>query len=297
MTAPSISSYRHPVTQRITIKGARDDFEMLGPASDHVGGDVFTPYQAYFDRGFIDRALLRDKFPLPSTADREGYHGPRHLDWWVSGLLDAWKVVDSARRFSGESPGRVLELGCASGRVLRHFPLQYGAQEAWGCDLNVRHTEWIRRLLPGVARTFQNHTLASLPLEDNYFDAVCAFSVFSHIDDFELAWIAELRRILRPGGVLYLTTHTDHTWDSMDANWPIHQGLSGLFSDFGTFEELQNRKLPAERVVFWWPHTDAYNANVFHSNEYLRSAWGSIIPVKQIIPRGHDYQDVVVMQK
>jgi len=36
---------------------------------------------------------------------------------------------------------------------------------------------------------------------------------------------------------------------------------------------------------------------VFHSLDYIRNAWGRFFDVVDIIPKGHDYQDVVVLRK
>ena len=54
----------------------------------------------------------------------------------------------------------------------------------------------MRLLGPTNLRIFQNTILPHLPIEDNSLSLVTAFSVFTHIDDLDLAWIAELRRIL-----------------------------------------------------------------------------------------------------
>jgi ubiquinone/menaquinone biosynthesis C-methylase UbiE len=47
-----------------------------------------------------------------------------------------------------------------------------------------------------------------LPLEDNSVDAVWAGEVIEHIADVA-PWLSEVRRVLRPGGTLLLTT-PDH---------------------------------------------------------------------------------------
>jgi cyclopropane fatty-acyl-phospholipid synthase-like methyltransferase len=37
---------------------------------------------------------------------------------------------------------RVLDFGCASGRMLRFFPRQEGG-EYWGVDIKARHIAWV----------------------------------------------------------------------------------------------------------------------------------------------------------
>jgi SAM-dependent methyltransferase len=56
-------------------------------------------------------------------------------------------------------------------------------------------------------------TAPHLPFEDGYFDLIYAGSVFTHIADLADAWFLELKRIVRPGGRLYITVHDKHTID------------------------------------------------------------------------------------
>ena len=53
-------------------------------------------------------------------------------------------------------------------------------------------------------------TVPHLPFEDRHFGFIFAGSVFTHIDDLADTWIAELRRILRPGGKLFMTVHLEN---------------------------------------------------------------------------------------
>ena len=50
---------------------------------------------------------------------------------------------------------------------------------------------------------------------------------------FELAWLAELRRVLVPGGFAYLTIHSEHTWRIYDprvADLEVAYGEQGVHS-------------------------------------------------------------------
>ena len=47
-----------------------------------------------------------------------------------------------------------------------------------------------------------------LPYEDGAFDFVCAISIWSHYaESAAIRWLAEMHRIVRPGGHFLLTTH------------------------------------------------------------------------------------------
>lgn len=36
--------------------------------------------------------IERDTLPIPAVANREGYHGERHYDYWLSGLKDYLQI-------------------------------------------------------------------------------------------------------------------------------------------------------------------------------------------------------------
>ena len=68
--------------------------------------------------------------------------------------------------------------------------------------------------MPMGLRVFLNGFAPPLPLPDAHFDVVTAFSVFTHIDELDSPWLLELRRILKPGGLLDATIHDETTWQN-----------------------------------------------------------------------------------
>lgn len=286
----------------LAIPGHDAPFHVHAPAAQVEQREVFTKISESLLERPIEEYMRRDSAPIPSCEDREGYHGDRHLDWWHSGLDDYLKIRATARKHGFVRPDRdrVFEMGCASGRVLRHFAAQEPATETWGSDISLRHVEWVRQHLPASVKIFQNTVLPHLPIEDNFFSIVSAFSVFTHIDEFELSWLAEVRRILRPGGLAYLTIHSDHTWRIMKPEWPVYQALWRMRDELVSYkitQEMLAAPLPREKTVFRWLSAETYNTNVFHTADYIRDAWGRFLEVVEIIPQGHNYQDVVVLRK
>ncbi|MEX1025608.1 MAG: class I SAM-dependent methyltransferase [Planctomycetota bacterium] len=240
---------------------------------------------------------------LPSLDAREGYYPGREHDYWLSGLFDAWRAKRSCLALApqfGRGP-RVVDLGAASGRVARHVPRVFETRECWAIDIDQRHIDWISTHLGGAGvRAVQIPPRPSLPLASGSVDLVTAFSVFTHIDSFETAWIAEIERVLSPGGVAYLSIHSERTWQDLNPEWALWSALLDrpAWSVHGkATRDLFASPMPAPRVSFTWQDHGDYRANVFYSTDYITHAWGSILPVKSILPREHDYQDVVVMQK
>ena len=246
--------------------------------------------------------VARDPLPIPSTADREGYSDDRHFEWWCTGLRDYLWLRRALERHGGPlAPGDgVLELGCSTGRVLRHLVFQAEGLRVHGADINLRNVEWLRTFLPQRVRVFQNTTLPHLPLEDRSLALVCAYSVFTHIDELEAAWLSELHRVLRPGGFAVLTVHSEHTWRALRPGIPLHDSLLAMrdhIPDYRVTPQLFAGPLPSPRTVFWWDTAESYNCSVFHAHEYLRSAWGRFFEVCEIAVAAHSYQDVVVLRR
>jgi SAM-dependent methyltransferase len=191
---------------------------------------------------------------------------------------------------------RYLDFGGATGRVSRHMTRDLN-HEVWLCDINVNYIAWLDRFFIRPIRSFQNRIQPSLPIEDHYFDLISAFSVFTHLDQMEMPWLLELRRILRPGGHLYLTVLDENVWDRLkDPDWAwLLKLISATRNDEFLAERCQ-RPLE-ERVVLEYSSVEAYNMNTFLPREYLQRKWGPLFSEIEFIPDHHNYQTVVVLKR
>jgi ubiquinone/menaquinone biosynthesis C-methylase UbiE len=96
--------------------------------------------------------------------------------------------------------GRALDAACGTGRHTAYLASR--GHRVAGVDATAEMLEKARVRLPGA--DLRQGDLAHLPFEDGAFDvAVCALAL-SHVPDPAPA-IAELARVLRPGGVLVLS--------------------------------------------------------------------------------------------
>jgi SAM-dependent methyltransferase len=101
---------------------------------------------------------------------------------------------------------RVLDFGCGAGRGLRYFlDVAERDTEVWGCDISEPSVEWLQTHLCPPLHVFRNGEDPPIPRPDDYFDAVWAVSVFTHVYKNWAEWMLELRRVLRPDGRLILT--------------------------------------------------------------------------------------------
>ena len=172
--------------------------------------------------------------------------------------------------------------------------------ELWAVDINIRHVEWVRRHLDSSIKIFHGTILPSLPIGDNSLSLVYAFSVFTHIDLLESAWLLELRRVLMPGGIAYLTIYSDKTWRSLNPNWQIYKALlegSPHISEYHVTEEFLKGPMPKEKTVFTYIGSSPTFTNVFYHSDYVRKQWGRYFEIVDIVEAAHDYQDVVLLRK
>jgi SAM-dependent methyltransferase len=98
----------------------------------------------------------------------------------------------------------VLDFGCGTGRLIRHFRSIGGLMLA-GCDLNLQMVDWCRSNLGGIEFK-KNDIEPPLPYADAAFDLVYSYSVFTHIPArLQPSWAEEMNRVTRPGGFVIAT--------------------------------------------------------------------------------------------
>src|SRR5262249_35532558 len=120
---------------------------------------------------------------------------------------DAASMAERARRRISTVHDRidlrnrsVLEVGCGSGYEVWHLAHQLGA-DAWGLDIDEREgwADLRGDRVPLVAADMADAT----PLPTAFFDRVMSFTVWEHITR-PLKAIAELARVIRPGGLAWI---------------------------------------------------------------------------------------------
>jgi SAM-dependent methyltransferase len=107
------------------------------------------------------------------------------------------------------APGmRILDAGCGYGRNLVHL-LREGC-EIFAIDQDRNGVEHVRRLSAALrtglpAENFQVASIEAIPLPEAFFDVVICNSVlhFARDEEHFRVMLAELWRVLRPGGMLF----------------------------------------------------------------------------------------------
>jgi SAM-dependent methyltransferase len=156
------------------------------------------------------RVAAPDGLPIPPAELRVRVAGTADLDWFLEGGRLAEQAIRTALEQAGttlESLPAILDFGCGCGRVVRRLDGIPGSVH--GSDLNADAVAWCSENLP-FARFVRNGLEPPLPLADASFDLVYTLSVLTHLPTgLAQEWLHELTRVLRPGGLLLVTTHGD----------------------------------------------------------------------------------------
>lgn len=103
-------------------------------------------------------------------------------------------------------PDSILDIGCGTGALLLELKSRLEVGVMAGLDLSDKMLELARQKL-GTSVDLRLGDSEALPWEANCFDLVCCTLAFHHYPQPEQA-IAEMRRVLKPGGNLLLADVT-----------------------------------------------------------------------------------------
>ena len=112
---------------------------------------------------------------------------------------------DRIRKIIGALPERidvVLDIGCGRGTLLRIIRERFGAKRLVGVDLAPETPSHLRAM---AMEGYASDASAGLNFETGSFDVVVCGEVIEHVVDTD-GLVSEILRVLKPGGVMVLTT-------------------------------------------------------------------------------------------
>jgi hypothetical protein len=208
----------------------------------------FRQYRRFDDdawwRTLVDSIDGRAGVPMPGFPSDEiqaDFVGTAN----ETAMREAWNfyvLMSDTRRRYGLTLGRstnVLDFGCGWGRFARMFLRDVPPRNLWCADSWDLALETCRRTgVPGRLVKVDQLPPASLP--SDHFDTAFAYSVFSHLSPAaHRAWEAEFGRMVRSGGLVFVTTqpvwffdNCQHLRDNPDqilSGW--HESLAKSFLD------------------------------------------------------------------
>ena len=176
---------------------------------------------------------------------------------------------------------RCLDFGCGIGRVIRHFVEEARSAEFWGCDIDGTSIRWAVENMTPPFRFYQMSQAPSLPFEDTSFDLIYAVGVFSQVFDDWHQWAVEIRRVLKPGGIFFM---------SYAGQTPFEEMLSLPYNGFDA--------RPGLYVKNPFNSWNRGGPMVFMSPAWVERHWGSLFDIEFVAPDALlDYQSICVMRK
>ena len=189
-------------------------------------------------------------------------------------LCDSIQVAAAESGTAVGSMQAVLDFGCGCGRVARHWAGVAGP-EVYGCDYNPDLVAWCVGNLPHL-RVTRNELTPPTPYVTGSFDLIYALSVFSHLDEaLQRAWLAEYRRLLRPGGLLVLSVLGE------TLSYRLDPGERGRF-DRGEMVVQRPRRAGSNLCTVYHPDTYLRGSLLAEFDDVCRFDLGSAeLPIHQ----------------
>jgi SAM-dependent methyltransferase len=161
--------------------------------------------------------------PDPALVYTEAYYRGEGADPLVDYAFEAANPERSVRAYEWRgivarvaalaplgATTRWLDAGCGTGGLVRH------ARDAVGCDAVGLEGGWaLERLREAGLPIVAEEDLAGL---EGGFDVVTAIEVIEHVPD-PMGFLRAMRRLLRPGGLLFLTTGNAAAHRGALADW------------------------------------------------------------------------------
>lgn len=110
-----------------------------------------------------------------------------------------------------EEPYRILDVGCGTGSSVVDLKKLFGRRvDVVGLDVVKLQVDLGKQKLKqyGVVGELHWYDGNQFPFSDNSFDAMYTSDVLGHVPDVEM-WLAELSRVLKPGGVLAMFAESE----------------------------------------------------------------------------------------
>jgi SAM-dependent methyltransferase len=185
-----------------------------------------------------------------------------------------------------ESLQSVLDFGCGCGRVLRHFEGISKSVRFTGTDIDPESIAWNKSHLTMGAFEV-NDAMPPTRHAAGSFDLLYAISIFTHLDErFQFAWLDEIARVLKPGGLALLTIHGETGHAALAPEKRARMREKGFAFEIAETGRFKLDGLP-----------DFYQT-AYHTEAYIRSHWNRGMRIIGFHPAAiNHHQDAVVLER
>ena len=260
--------------------------------TSHDGAETLVEIQTTLDPAFMD-------LPMPPAELMRRVTGSPDPGFFLAdGVRSYTEFVDAiARHRDVASIRRMLDWGCGSGRLSRLFLRAHPEVALRGCDID-------REAIDCCNRLYGDRFAVVPPMPPTGygggdFDLVIGYSVMSHLlPGAQRAWLAEMRRLLVPGGLFLASVH---------GPFAARFALAG--SERDESESWRRRPIIAKLLERGFLDAGAdgaldgiapagYYRGAFQTPEWTRQSWSDGFRILEIREGGmQNYQDLVILEK
>jgi len=163
--------------------------------------------------------------------------------------------VELRRLPPGDRRGlKALEIGCGPGRLMR--PMSWNFGEIHGVDVSDEMIKLAVQKLKSVPNAFPVHTDGTnlKRYANETFDYVYSYAVFQHIPRREVvfSYLAEARRVLKPGGILRCQINGLPATAKQYTTWEGVRISAGEIAEFASGKDLQLLALEGVDTQYMW---------------------------------------------
>jgi SAM-dependent methyltransferase len=150
--------------------------------------------------------------------------------------------------------GTACDMGCGPRHVARYLH-EHGVKVC-GVDISTEMVERACRLTPGVE--FRQGDIMALDVPDETWAGIVAFYSVIHIPRMDVVYaLRELRRVLRPGGLLLLSFHIGDNTIHLDEWWGHEVCIDFFFFQSAEMESyLTSARFEIEEIIEREPYPD-----------------------------------------
>jgi SAM-dependent methyltransferase len=150
-------------------------------------------------------------------------HAVEEQHWWHVGMREITGALLRDRLASGHLS--LLDAGCGTGGFLAWAVAEGSFDRLAGVDISAEAVELARDTVPGA--DLHVAPVHDLPFADGSFDVAVLNDVLQHVEEREVdAGLRELRRVLRPDGVLLVRTNGGRHARRERADWRLYDADS-----------------------------------------------------------------------
>jgi SAM-dependent methyltransferase len=227
---------------------------------------------------------LRPDFAFPDVLKVRVANNAKKEYFSASSFTSFRNYYEPVQRHSQTPIKNMLDWGCGCGRLIVMFSRGTPIPGIYGCDIDKESIAWCKENLAGNFDVIP--LVPPTRYADNFFDLVISNSVLTHLTkDIQLKWLAEMRRIIAPGGLFVASVHGEFaTYFNFagEVDGPLKKEINDETKDHNLDGLVPND----------------YYRGTFQTRAYTERVFSEYFEILDYIEAGSlNFQDIVVMRK